>query len=143
MSAVVALVTNEERVVAEDAALAEFYRFVKAMDIDVDPKGMDDDDRKSFETARRRILRAIELGRLVIDEQGQPLYTPTDGTERITFYEPTGASLMAMDQKKRDHNVSKMFATMSDLTRRPITAFSSMKNRDLKVCLAITNLFLD
>lgn len=135
---------EEQQVVATDVAEEEFDRFCEAMDLDVDPKGMDDEDKKSFNDARRKLVRAIELGRLAIDEKGQPVYTPYESALKtpITFREPTGASLMAMDHKKKNHDVSKMFATMADMSGQPITRFASMLKRDLNVCLAVTNLFM-
>jgi hypothetical protein len=60
----------------------------------------------------------------------------------ITFYEPTGASLMAMDRKKKAEDIGKLYATMADMTKQPIKRFAGMKYRDLKVCIAITSLFL-
>ena len=129
--------------VAEEVAVAEFDRFVEAMDLDVDPKRMDEEDLKSYQAARGRVVDAIIDGHLVIDEEGRPIYTPRkDNTEPITFYEPTGASLMAMDGKRKGRDVGKMFATLADITRQSEQRFAKMSNRDIKVCLAIVALFL-
>lgn len=135
---------SEEMVVDREVAESEFDRFCEAMDLDVDPAGMDDGDKRSFESARRQLIKAICAGHLAVDEQGQPVYTPRVGPacDPITFYEPSGASLMAMDQKKKGHDVAKLYATMADMTRQPLVRFSKMKERDLKVCRAVTLLFL-
>lgn len=128
--------------VATEVAEQEFQRFAETMDLDVDPSSMTEEDRKSFETSKRRLIRAMESGHLVIDDKGQPVYTPRDGGEPITFYEPTGASFMAMDGKPKNADIQKMFAVMADMTRRDAKTFAKLPNRDLKVCQTIAVLFL-
>lgn len=131
--------------VATEVAEAEFDRFVEAMDLDIDPKGWDADDKKSFEEAKRKIVRAIERGKLAVDGDGQPVLTTASKSgeaKQITFYEPIGADLMAMDQKKKNHDVAKMYATLGAITKTDAQTFASMANRDLKVCQAILGLFL-
>jgi hypothetical protein len=130
--------------IAKEVAEQEFNRFVECMDLDVEPADMDEDDRKGFDMQKRRIISAIEAGALTINDQGEPTYTPqrTKDAEPITFYEPTGASLMAMDRRKKNEDVGKMYAIMGDITKTHANTFSKMKMADLKVCQAITTLFL-
>lgn len=130
--------------VAKEVAEQEFKRFVDCMQLDVDPVDMDDDDRKGFDMQKRRIMTAIENGSLTINDNGEPTFTPqrTENAEPITFYEPTGASLMAMDRRKKNEDVGKMYAIMGDITKTHANTFSKMKMADLKVCQAITTLFL-
>jgi hypothetical protein len=120
----------------------EIARFAEAMDLDLDPKGMDDDDRKSLEAAKRRLARAMQSGQLVFDDRGQPVFTPMDGTETITFKEPKGTAFISMDQRKKDHDIERLFTVMSEITGMNRDTFAKMMNRDVKVCIAITNLFL-
>lgn len=131
-------------VVAREVAEAEFGRFAEAMDLDFDIKRMDADDLKGFQEQKHRIVRAIMRGILVVDPKGQFVYTPQTGADRspITFYEPTGASMMAMDRKKKGEDVGKMYASMGDMTRVSPDRFAKMLARDLKVCQAIAVLFL-
>jgi hypothetical protein len=137
----------EPKVAAEVAEL-EFQKFVDGMDLDTDPTGLDADDVKSFESAKRKLIGAICKGHLSVDEKGQPVYV-TQGDPNgkgagvtITFHEQTGASLMAMDQKKKGQEVAKMYAVMADMTQTTAQTFAEMAGRDLKVCQAITALFL-
>jgi hypothetical protein len=133
--------SNEK--MTEAVALAEIARFAEAMDLDLDPKGMDDEDRKSLEVAKRRLVKALQGGQLVFDDKGQPIFTPTDEKAgAITFKEPRGSSLIAMDQRKKDHDVERIFTVMSEVTGKNRDAFANMSNRDIKVCLALMNLFL-
>lgn len=129
--------------ISQEMAEQEFDRFLDAMDIEADPVDMDEDDKKGFDQQKRRVVAAIMSGNVVIDNDGQPIFTPKrSGGDPITFHEPTGASLMAMDRKKKTEDVGKMYATMADMTKEPPKRFANMKYADLKVCTAITTLFL-
>lgn len=129
--------------IAKEVAEAEFDRFIQANDILVDDC-MEKEDRDAFNEQKARIVRAIEAGAMVVNEDGEPVYTPqrTKDAEALTFHEPTGASLMAMDRKKKNEDVGKLYATMGDMTRTDAKTFSNMKMADLKVCMAVTTLFL-
>ncbi len=122
----------------------EFMRFVDAMNLDVQEEYLNDEDRAGLQLNRRRMLRAIEDGSLVIDMDGVPTYTPqrSDNTSPITFWEPTGASLMAMDRKKTGADVGKMFSIMADFTHTEQGRFAQLKTSDLNVCMAVATLYL-
>jgi len=129
----------------KDVAEAEFNRFTEKMDLDVNTEGMSADDKRDFTLQKDRLVRCIMEGSLTIDEDGQPTYTPQRAggdVNAITFYEPTGASYIAMDRKKVGEDMGKLFATMADITQTSSGLFSKMKNADLKVCMSITTLFL-
>lgn len=130
--------------VAKEVAEAEFERFADVMDLDLDPADMDEDDKKGLTQQRNRVVSAIQSGALVINESGEPVFTPvrTPGVEPLTFHEPTGASLMAMDRKKKTEDVGKMYALMGEITKTHANTFAKMKMSDLKVCQAVTTLFL-
>lgn len=129
--------------VAREVAENEFQRFADLMALDVDVSKMDADDAKSFVQQREVILAAIQRGHMTIDEEGQPIYAPqADEGGPIVFYEPTGATFMAMDGKKKNADMSKLFAAMADMTKQPPIRFAKMKNRDMKVCMAVITLFL-
>lgn len=132
---------ESQMVVATEVAAAEFARFCEQMDLDVDTKRMDAEDLKTFESAKHKLVREIERGSLTIDDKGQPVYRTSDGVT-VTFYEPTGASFMAMDTKKKDQNVAKMFAVLADMTKLDQSVFAKMKNRDSRICQTIVALFL-
>lgn len=130
--------------IAKEVAEQEFERFADAMDLDVDTSTMDDDDRKGFEQQKGRIVSAICSGSLVINDNGEPVFTPQRSKDAgpITFQEPDGAALMAMDRKKKSEDIGKLYATMGAMTGTNAKTFSGMKMADLKVCMAITTLFL-
>lgn len=133
-----------ENKVSVEMAEQEFDRFAEAMDLEFDTANMDQEDVKGFDHNKSIILKAIQKGALIIDEKGQPVYTPqrTSDVSPIVFREPTGASLMAMDGGKKTEDVKKLYHVMADVTERDAKLFSSMKMADLKVCMAVITLFL-
>ena len=127
--------------VAPDVAEAEFDRFCAAMDIDADVTG---EDKAGFDKQKTTLLKALQSGALVIHDSGEPEYSPVGITltKPIHFFEPTGATYMAMDRKKDGHNIGKLHAMLADMTKENPQVFAAMKQRDYRVCQAIILLFL-
>ena len=139
--------TEEKKVIATEVALSEFDRFVEMMDLDLDTAGMDAEDLTAFNKQKSKIIRALERGTLVINESGEAVYTPnnskTKATDKITFHERSGASLMAMDGKKKGHDVSKTYAIMADMCKVHPSTFAGMVGNDIKLCEAVFALLMD
>lgn len=135
---------SEEIKVAAEVAEAEFQRFLEAMDLTekVERKGLSQEDMQSLEETKATVIAAMKRGRLVIDEDGCPVYTPKSGGDAIRFHEPTGATLQAMDKFKKGQDMAKTFAVLAAMTKQSIGRFQNMPNRDLSVCQAIMVLFL-
>lgn len=134
---------NKDIIAAADVAESEFVRFVESMDLDVNTDGMDDDEKKDLSLHKGRLISAIINGSLVINDEGEPVFTPRRGeSDALTFHEPTGAALMAMDRKKASEEIGKMYAVAAAMTKTHSRTFSNMKIADLKVCMAITTIFL-
>lgn len=134
----------KEQKVATEVAEQEFERFVYAMDLDVDPKYMDDEDKKSFQRLKGIVLRAIEFGHVEINSEGEPVVNPrtTEDTSPVTFFEPAGAAFLEMDKKRKDHDIAKQFALLAAITQQNQARFTGMKQRDLKIINALLMLFL-
>ena len=131
--------------IALEVAEAEFDRFAEAWDIDADTAAMDDKDREAFEQHKRKMVRKIISGLLVINDDGNPVYTlivPLGETANVTFNIPNGAAYVAMDKYKDRETVRKMNAFMGSATKLPPASFSNMNGRDVKVCQAIFALFM-
>lgn len=135
---------NVEYKVAHEVAEQEFERFIAANALLISQPDMTLEDKASLDEQKNRIIHAIQTGALVVNENGEPVFHPQRVKESnpITFYEPTGAALMAMDRKKAGQDVGKMFSTMADMTKTDTKVFATMKMADLKVCLAVATLFL-
>ena len=138
---------TKENPVALEVAEAEFDRFADKMDLDLDTSLMDAEDLGQFAKQKRRILRAMERGDLTVNEGGEAVYTPSNARSKhsdpITFHERTGASLMAMDGKKKGHDVAKTYAVMSDMCRVHPNVFAGLAGNDAKVCEALFALLMD
>lgn len=134
---------SEYRIDAETAE-AEFERFADAMDLDLDQDDMDDEDTADFKKFKRIFMRALRRGFLIINENGEPVYTPRlgDFQKPLVFSEPEGSVYMSMDNKKKNHNVKKLYGAMAEMTGTSIITFTKMKNRDRNVCEAIMMFFL-
>lgn len=133
--------------VALEVAEQEFYRFVEEMDLDLDTSLMDVEDLTAFTKQKNRIIRAIQRGHLVVNENGEAVYTPfnkgSKHKEPITFHERTGASMMAMDGKKKNHDVAKTYAVLADMCRVHQSVFAGLVGTDVKVCEALFALLMD
>ena len=134
-------------VVDKETAKVEFDRFVELMDLDLDTSDMDADDLTGFNKQKRRIITAIERGSLVINEDGEAVFTPANAkskyNEPLTFHERTGASLKAMDGKKKGHDVAKTYAVLADMCRVNQKVFAGLVGTDVKVCEALFSLLMD
>jgi hypothetical protein len=136
-----------ENKIAKEVAEQEFDRFVDEMDLDLDTSQMDAEDLAGFNKHKNRIIRAIERGSLVINENGEAVYTPCNkrskSQEPLTFHERTGASLMAMDGKKKGHDVAKTYAVMADMCKVHQSVFAGLVGADVKTCEALFVLLMD
>jgi hypothetical protein len=133
--------------VALEVAEQEFDRFAECMDLDMDTSKLDAEDLTSFNKIRDRLLRAMQRGALVINDNGEAVYTPQRANskykEAITFHERTGASLMAMDGKKKGHDVAKTYAVLADMCQVHPSTFAGLAGQDIKVCEGLFSLLMD
>lgn len=130
--------------VAREVAQDEFNRFCDSMDIDNNTDAMTEEDAKSFEEPKGVIIRAIMEGSLLINDDGEPEYTPKNSPKvgNLTFREPNGADYMAMDRKKEGQNIAKMWTLAESVTKSSPGTIANLRNRDLKVVRAIMQLFM-
>jgi len=137
----------KEDVVVKEVAENEFDRFTEEMGIDTDESGMDEEDLAGFNKQKRRIIGAIRNGSMTINDAGEAVFTPqrpnSKHKEAITFHERTGASLMAMDSKKKNQNVAKMYAVLADMCEVHTKVFAGLAGADIKICEALFALLMD
>lgn len=130
-----------------ETATQEFDKWAEDMDLDLDVADMDAEDLTAFNKQKRKIIKAVTIGSLTFSEEGEAVYTPSNPKskrqEPITFYERTGASLMAMDGKKKNQDVSKTFAVMGDMCKVHPSIFAGLAGIDGKVCEALFSLLMD
>ena len=137
----------DNQVLDAETAELEFMRWAEAMDLDIDTSFMDAEDTTAFEKQKRKILTAMQRGGLVINDDGEAVFTPQNPKSRykeaITFHERTGASIMAMDGKKKNQDVAKTFAVMADMCKVPPSVFAGLSGNDGKVCEALFAFLMD
>ena len=133
--------------VAEEVARVEFERFTESMDLDLDTADMDAEDVTGFNKQKKRIIKAIKRGALVFNDDGEAVYTPQNKkskhTDSITFHERTGASIMAMDGKKKGHDASKMYSVLADMCKVHPKTFAGLVGIDIKICEALFGFLMD
>jgi len=136
-----------ENIVDKETAEAEFDRFVDSMDLDLDTANMDAEDLTAFNKQKSKLVKAVMLGSLVINENGEAVYTPRNDRskykEALTFHERTGASLMAMDGTKKNHDVTKTYKVLGDMCKVHPNVFAGLVGIDVKICEAIFALLMD
>lgn len=130
--------------ISQDVAETEFFRFLDAMGLESDESILKEEDQEDYYKNKKLIVDAIKKGSLFINEEGEPVFKPmrSKGLDQLTFHEPTGASMMAMDKRKQEETIAKLYAAMGEMTRTHPSVFSKMKMTDLKICIAIATLFL-
>lgn len=133
-----------ENKVAREVAEQEFAAWAEDNDLmytDDDLAEAPEDIAEQLRLARSRIIRAIEGGHLVINDQGLAEYTPhtrmTEDKSPLIFKPQMGATLMVKARSEE----RRMFLMMAQMTSSPDSRFAKVAGADLKVCLAIT-LFL-
>ena len=136
---------SEEQAVCLEAAEVEFERFVEAMDLDLGLEDMDAEDLTAFKKVKRRFLKAVGNGSLIINEKGEAVFTPQrlGDAKAITFHERRGSDLMAMDGKKSTQDIAKTFAIMGSICRVHPNVFSKLGSSDLSICQGIYLLLMD
>lgn len=131
-------------VVSPQVAEDEFRRMCEVLDIELDD--LDEEDQTALDDLKKPILKAIQKGKVTIDEKGQPtiqLMYPVGEVSSVTFYRPTGQTLIAAGDSKAKNDTTKLWGTMADFTRQPSTLFGKMDYRvDFKICMSFVRLFL-
>lgn len=137
---------DKKAVIDIETASAEFDRWAEAMDLELDTALMDADDLNGFTRQKNRIVRAIERGALVVNDDGEAQYTPQNAKSKhqdaITFHERTG--LTAMDGAKKNQDMKRTYAVMGEMCKvHPNVFASNLVGIDIKVCEAIFSLLMD
>lgn len=126
-----------------EMAEQEFERFADSMDIDIDTDSLNEEDVASFNEVRKKFIKALQKGSLVVNDEGEAVFTTTRGEPiSLRFREPDGAALQAVDKRKKNEDVAKLYSIMGAISGKPPKTFANMKMADLKVCQAITTLLM-
>jgi hypothetical protein len=130
-----------ESVCDRQTAEADFERWVGVSRIVMDVEGREEDDVRDKGLDKIIIIKAIQDGRLVIDEEGQAIFTPLD-RDPLTFRKPHGRIVASMDKVKSNHDGAKALTLIASLTGTNRGTIGAMEYADFSVCESIVNLFL-
>jgi len=127
-----------------EVAEADFNRFCESMAVETDLDNMEKDTQKAFLENKCIVIKAMRLKSLAVNESGELEFTPvrSDNKAKITFHEPTGATLMATDGASKNESMKRMNKVLADVTQTNEKRFSLLKLSDYRVCLAVISLFL-
>ncbi len=113
----------------------------------LDTSTMDVEDKTAVDKQKNRSSDEMSSGHLEVNDDGEAVYTPFRPTsahkEPITFHERTGASVLAMDGKKKGHDMAKTYAIMAEMCKVHPSTFSKLTGPDIKTCEAVYALLMD
>lgn len=132
-----------ENKISREVAEREFERFLRAMDIEdhVDEEGLDKEEVRSIRKAKRTVLRALEKGRLVIDDDGRAVYTAVSLAEPVslTFQRPIGETFISGGDE--ESSTAAGFRILAEMTGTSMKTIARMGFNDLEVLQAVVKLF--
>lgn len=126
-----------ENKVAKDMAEAEFERFAEAMDLEIDPVSLGVDDLEDFNKRKSQVIRQIERGNMVINDNGEAVYTPHRPASKIkdplTFHERSGETLPAADGLGKNTEGAKLRRMIAQMCKVHPNVITGLSGTDIKV----------
>ena len=127
--------------VAAEVCEQEFKRLCASRRIDDDAESMNEAELRVFNARKRPLVRAMARGELVINAEGNPVFTPPGG-KAITFHKATGATLMAGDGHAEGHDIGRLVAVATEMTKTPPGELSKLELEDFRTVSDIANFLL-
>ena len=129
-------------VVAAEVAENEFDRLCELRRVSTEVGDMNEEEATAFAELRKKLVRAVMRGTLVIDEAGVATYTPpVAGAKPFAFKNLTAASLIGSNGKQQD-NMSRTLQIIAAMTERAPAEVARLAIPDLKMCGSIVTLFM-
>ena len=123
----------------------EFDRWAGAWDIDTSVESMSDDDARSFEAAKRPLIRGLMDGSFTVNDEGNLDYrlkfTKRDEETTLSL-NIDRADILEMDKYKDRQSMHKLNAYLASLVGMPAKYVSSLDPRDQKRLRGPVLLFL-
>lgn len=112
---------------------------------DIDSESASEEQKKAIEIAQRKLIRAIQKGRLTItDKDGvtviQNLLHPPGDCQDIKYRKITGKSRLALTDK--DSEYKRMYSLLGHLSGLPLNAIAALQGQDLSTAEYLAVLFL-
>jgi hypothetical protein len=130
-----------------ETAEKEFNLFCDNNEIERDETAMNDDEKETFGTIKKGLIKACMAGRVEVDGTSIKYtiskFAPEGFRGEVLFLKrPGGQAFSAMDGYKDDKNIARMVAFMSAMTGKDTKYFSKIDGSDWKFIRNIVNLFL-
>lgn len=137
----------EDNKITFEMAEEEFNNWCEAVDLDCDETMMNDEDLKSFQPHKKRILKAVQKGTAVFDgEKIEYTLSPKSveglAGKKIVIPRPSAKLFSGMDGFKENQEIKKMQGAMSALCGLDIGVFTKMEIPDWKFFNSICVLFM-
>jgi hypothetical protein len=133
--------------IPEAIAEVDFTRWADNHRLDLDVDLMDDEDRTSMQKQKRKIIKSIMIGDLVVNDDDLAVYTPhhkdSRNTDPIIFNDRSGASMLAGTKIAKNDDGKKAYAVMGDMCKVHPSVFANLVGDDIKVCEALFALLMD
>jgi hypothetical protein len=142
MTATVSDIKGGKFKVGKEVAEAEFERLCRLNRVEHDEAGLTSDESTSWRKIRDGIVRDIQHGTLIVNEEGRPTYTPPGASKGLTFHAPTAATFIAFETYGAGKAASNMIATVAELTRTDRGEIGKLHSKDWSACVRIMTLFL-
>jgi len=132
---------------SEELAEAEIRRWAEMHDIDLTTQ--DANGEEVFDAVGvRKLVKAIQQGRLVVNDEGNLDYTISKNSpegiagEKITIKPATAASYMAMDTYSDAQSVHRTLAVAAGMTGKTVNWLGKLANYDYKILVRIVSFFI-
>ncbi len=138
---------EEKLTVSKEQAIAEFDAWRENCDLDFDENDLPDDQKALVDGCRRRFVKAMTGGRLVVD--GEKLkYTISDKSpdgfkgREVEIKNPGARLKFAMDGFKDNQQAEREIAGMSALTGQDVGFFRKLCMTDFNFFEGVIALFM-
>ena len=137
---------SNKNIVDPETAEKEFNRLLQLWGIEDDIEDLEDDEIKIFGGIKRKLIKNLMHGSMVIEENGIVGYTlqqpKNEAFTKLALKPATGNAYMAMDKYKTHEGIHRLYAYLGSLSGLPVSVFSNMNNLDVNFCINIATLFL-
>jgi hypothetical protein len=135
--------------ISKESAEEHFKIFLDYYEIDLDEED-DDEVRSANKSIKKKIVKAIQLGRIEFKEENdtlnvyQHLKHSIQGIESpLVYKEPTGYSKIAMKESGKEDQYGKLYHLLGGMCGHGKAPFLKMRGKDLSVAESLGLLFLD
>jgi hypothetical protein len=137
---------NEDASVEANLAEREFANYCEANGFDHDEDSMDDDDRKDFLKIKKRFVKAVVDGRVMVDGTSI-VYTVSerstkDAGQKITIRRPVGKDFLSMDGFKDTQQMKKFQAFIASFCGQEKSFVARLDIADRQFLQDVGTLFL-